>query len=97
MSSEPDARKNPDRPIVGVGVVVWRGDEFLLVKRGKEPKKGQWSIPGGAQQLGETVFAAATRDVKEETGLEVEICGLVDVVDGIMRDDKGAALPLHPD
>jgi ADP-ribose pyrophosphatase YjhB (NUDIX family) len=92
MSSEPNSRKNPDRPIVGVGVVVWRGDGFLLVRRGKEPNKGQWSIPGGAQQLGETVFAAATREVQEETGLDVEVCALVDVVDGIMRDDQGELL-----
>jgi ADP-ribose pyrophosphatase YjhB (NUDIX family) len=89
MSSEPDSRSNPDRPIVGVGVVVWRGSQFLLVQRGKEPNKGHWSIPGGAQQLGETVFAAAAREVLEETGLAVEVVGLVDVVDSIMRDDEG--------
>jgi len=84
-----DSRRNPERPVVGVGVVVWRGDSFLLVQRGKEPNKGQWSIPGGAQQLGETVYAAARREVLEETGLEVEVIGLVDVVDGIMSDGQG--------
>lgn len=89
MPTESASRQNPDRPIVGVGVVVWREDRFLLVKRGKEPNKGQWSIPGGAQELGETVFAAARREVLEETGLEVEVCSLVDVVDGIMTDDEG--------
>ena len=89
---ETDSRQNPERPIVGVGVVVWRGDRFLLVRRGKDPNKGQWSIPGGAQQLGETVYAAAAREVWEETGLAVEVCGLVDVVDGIMRDDEGEVL-----
>jgi len=89
MPTETASRQNPDRPIVGVGVVVWREDRFLLVKRGKEPNKGQWSIPGGAQELGETVFAAARREVLEETGLEVEVCSLVDVVDGIMTDDEG--------
>lgn len=89
---ETDSRQNPERPIVGVGVVVWRGDRFLLVRRGKDPNKGQWSIPGGAQQLGETVYAAAAREVREETGLAVEVCGLVDVVDGIMRDDEGEVL-----
>lgn len=85
----PDAssRINPQRPIVGVGVVVWRGDKVLLVRRGKEPNRGQWSIPGGAQHLGETVFQAGAREVLEETGLEVEVCGLVDVVDGIMTDE----------
>ena len=70
MSEEADSRRNPERPVVGVGVVVWRGDEFLLVRRGKEPNKGQWSIPGGAQHLGETVFAAGEREVREETGIQ---------------------------
>lgn len=87
MPPESRSRMNPERPIVGVGVVVWRGDKVLLVQRGKEPNKGQWSIPGGAQQLGETVFAAGAREVLEETGLEVEVRGLVDVVDGIMTDE----------
>ena len=84
-----DSRQSPERPIVGVGVVVWREDKFLLVQRGKEPNKGQWSIPGGAQELGETVFAAAHREVREETGLEITALRLVDVVDGIMTDDEG--------
>ena len=64
----------------------------MLVRRGKEPNKGHWSIPGGAQKLGETVFAAAVREVQEETGLDIEFCALVDVVDGIMRDDQGELL-----
>ncbi len=87
MSPEYSSRLNPQRPIVGVGVVVWRRDKVLLVQRGKEPNKGQWSIPGGAQQLGETVFAAGAREVREETGLQVKILGLVDVVDGIMTEE----------
>jgi 8-oxo-dGTP diphosphatase len=83
------SRRNPKRPIAAVGVVVWRGERFILVRRGREPRRGQWSIPGGAQQLGETVYAAARREVLEETGLEVEIRGLVDVVDSIARDEAG--------
>lgn len=78
-----------DRPLIGVGVIVWRGNKVLLIKRGKEPKKGQWSIPGGAQERGETLHEAARREVREETGLDVEIAGLVDVVDGLMRDAGG--------
>jgi 8-oxo-dGTP diphosphatase len=89
MTSPPDSRQRPDRPIVGVGVVVWRGDKFLLVQRGKAPNKGHWSIPGGAQQLGETVNAAAAREVLEETGLSVEVGALIDVVDGIMNNEHG--------
>ena len=92
MASDTDSRTHPDRPIVGVGVVVWRGDRFLLVKRGKEPNKGQWSIPGGAQHLAATVFSAAAREVLEETSLVVDVQHLVDVVDGIMTDDAGSVV-----
>ena len=89
MTSSSDSREYPDRPVVGVGVVVWRDDRFLLVRRGKPPNKGQWSLPGGAQHLGETVFEAARREIMEEAALDVEIVGLVDVVDGIKTDDEG--------
>lgn len=82
-------RAYPDRPYVGVGIVVFRGDEVLLAQRGKPPNMGSWSIPGGAQELGETVHEAAARELREETGLEVDILGLVDVVDSIRRDDDG--------
>ena len=84
-------RLYPDRPIVGVGVVVLRGEEVLLIKRAKPPVSDRWSIPGGAQEIGETVREAALREVAEETGLEIEIVGLVDVVDGITRDADGRA------
>jgi ADP-ribose pyrophosphatase YjhB (NUDIX family) len=82
-------RAYPDRPYVGVGVVILRGDEVLLAQRGKWPRRFVWSIPGGAQELGESVHDAALREVREETGLEVEIVGLVDVVDSIQRDEDG--------
>jgi len=84
-----DSRSYPDRPVVGVGVVVWREHRFLLIRRGKPPNAGQWSLPGGAQHLGETVAEAGRREILEETGLEVEVTGLVDVVDGIGRDGEG--------
>ena len=84
-------RDYPTRPIVGVGVVVLRGDRVLLVRRGTPPGLGEWSLPGGAQQLGETVYEAARREVLEETGLEVEVLGMVDVVDSIQRDAAGRA------
>ncbi len=82
-------RAYPDRPYVGVGIIVFRGDEVLLAQRGKPPNMGSWSIPGGAQELGETVHEAAARELKEETGLDAEILGLVDVIDSIRRDDDG--------
>ena len=82
-------RSYPDRPYVGVGIVVFRGDEVLLAERDKPPRSRMWSIPGGAQELGETVEEAGRRELREETGLEVDIIGLIDVVDSITRDDDG--------
>jgi len=81
-----DVREYPDRPWVGVGIVVWKGDQILLVRRGRAPRKGEWSIPGGGQALGETVFEAAIREVYEETGLTVRPTAILTVVDSILRD-----------
>ncbi|HYB10512.1 MAG TPA: NUDIX hydrolase [Alphaproteobacteria bacterium] len=83
-------RSYPERPFVGVGALVFRGEKVLLVRRGKPPRKGQWSIPGGMQQTGETVAEAARREVREETGLDVEIGETVAVIDSIARDEAGA-------
>jgi ADP-ribose pyrophosphatase YjhB (NUDIX family) len=80
------SREYPTRPIVGVGVVVWHGDRVLLVQRGKPPRAGHWSLPGGAQQLGETVAQAARREVMEEVGLEIALGDIVATVDLIERD-----------
>ena len=85
-------RSYPDRPYVGVGVVIFRDDQVLLAQRGKWPRKFTWSIPGGAQELGETVHQAGVREIREETGLEVDIIGLVDVVDSISHDEEGRVL-----
>jgi len=82
-------REYPDRPYVGVGVVVFRDQEVLLIKRSKEPNKGQWSIPGGKQMLGETTLETANRELMEETGVKVEKLLLVDVVDAIIPDCEG--------
>jgi ADP-ribose pyrophosphatase YjhB (NUDIX family) len=84
-------REYPDRPWVGVGIVVWQDDEILLVRRGKSPRLGEWSIPGGAQALGETVFQAAIREVFEETGVTVRPTGIVTVVDSVIRDAEQRA------
>lgn len=85
-------RENPDRPIVAVGVVVWKDDKVLLIRRAKPPRSGQWSIPGGAQELGETVKDTAIREVREETGLDVEVTTFIEVVDFIERDDTGGVV-----
>ena len=87
MSSE--KREYPDRPYVGVGVIVFREKEVLLVKRNKDPNRGYWSIPGGKQMLGETVEEAAQRELVEETGIKVDSLLLVDVVDTIIPDAEG--------
>lgn len=81
-------RDYPDRPIVGVGVVIIENGRALLVRRGTEPLKGQWSIPGGVVELGEPLREAAAREAKEETGLDVEAGEVLEVVDRIMRDPQ---------
>jgi 8-oxo-dGTP diphosphatase len=77
-------------PRVGVGVIVWRGSDVLLVRRGKEPGYGQWSLPGGAQELGETLFEAARREVQEETGVQIAPCGILTAVDNLVYGSDGA-------
>ncbi len=84
------SRDYPSRPVVGVGAVVWRDGRVLLIRRGKPPRAGQWSLPGGAQELGETVLEAARREVREETGLELAWVEPLTVVDSITRDAHGA-------
>jgi 8-oxo-dGTP diphosphatase len=82
-------REYPDAPRVGVGIVLLRGDEVLLVKRAKPPGAGQWSLPGGAQELGETAEECAKRELFEETGLEAGPFHLVAHADSMHRDDAG--------
>jgi 8-oxo-dGTP diphosphatase len=86
-------REYPSRPIVGIGIVVLRPTvglpEVLLVRRGKPPNIGSWSLPGGAQELGETAEQAARRELDEETGLAVGTLHLAANVDSIHRDPDG--------
>jgi 8-oxo-dGTP diphosphatase len=83
------SRMYPDRPIVGVGAVVLDGDRVLLVKRAHEPLKGQWSVPGGAVDVGELLQDAVAREVREETSLEVRVGPVVEVLERIRRDSGG--------
>jgi 8-oxo-dGTP diphosphatase len=82
-------RLYPKQPIIGVGAVIICNGKILLEKRKNDPGRGKWSIPGGLVELGETVGQTVIREVKEETGLEVEKPEHIDVVDNITRDRNG--------
>lgn len=82
-------REYPDRPIAGVGAVVFKGSEVLLTRRRNPPGEGLWGLPGGVVELGETVREAIVREVKEECGIEVEPIKLLEVYDSIVRDEEG--------
>ncbi len=83
------SRRYPQRPMVGVGGIVFRENKVLLVKRGRSPAKGQWSIPGGPVEVGELLAAAVAREIHEETGVRVEPGPLVEVFEPLERDDGG--------
>jgi ADP-ribose pyrophosphatase YjhB (NUDIX family) len=87
-------REYPDAPIAGVGAVIVRhrpdrSPQVLLIRRGQEPLKGEWSLPGGAVELGETLEEAICREVLEETALVVETVDVVQAFDRISRDTEG--------
>jgi len=85
----PLKRLYPDQPLVGVGAVIIKDGRLLLEKRKNDPGRGKWSIPGGLVELGESLEQTVLREVKEETGLEVEQPEHIDVVDNIDRDETG--------
>jgi ADP-ribose pyrophosphatase YjhB (NUDIX family) len=80
------AREYPDRPVVGVGGVVIEDGRALLIKRGSEPLLGQWSIPGGTLELGESLQHGVARELLEETGLEVQVLDMIEAFDRIFLD-----------
>ena len=82
------SRQYPDRPIVGVGAVVVVDGKVVLIRRRFEPLKGQWSLPGGAVELGETLEDSIAREIQEETGLEIEVGPVIEVFDRIIKDDE---------
>ena len=85
-------REYPESPLVGVGAIIIQDGHVLLVKRGHPPLAGEWSIPGGVLELGETVRGAAVREAREETCLTVEPTALLGVYDRVLRDDAGRTL-----
>ena len=82
-AAQPVIQAAPELPVPTVGVVCLRGDQVLLIKRGTPPRLGQWSLPGGRLEWGETTKVAALRELAEETGVQAELLGLIDVLDGL--------------
>ena len=82
-------REYPDTPLVGVGAVVVQGNRVLLIRRGQAPLSGEWSLPGGGLECGETLREATIREAREETGLVVETGELLGVYERVIRSDDG--------
>jgi 8-oxo-dGTP diphosphatase len=90
------SREYPDRPVVGVGGVVIADGRALLIRRGSEPLRGEWSIPGGMLELGETLQQGVARELQEETGLQVRVLDLIEVFDRIVYVDPPGAASISP-
>jgi 8-oxo-dGTP diphosphatase len=91
LDSTGDNRRYPQRPILGVGALIYEGESILLVERGHEPLKGFWSLPGGAVETGESLDQAIAREVREETGLVVNPTSVATIFERILRDAEGRA------
>lgn len=85
----PSPREYPERPLVGVGGVVIAGGRTLLIKRGSAPLEGQWSIPGGMLELGESIAEGVRRELAEETGIEVRVLDLIEVFERVIPGEAG--------
>jgi ADP-ribose pyrophosphatase YjhB (NUDIX family) len=92
------AREYPERPVVGVGGVVIENGRALLIRRGSEPLRGHWSIPGGTLELGESLQEGVAREMLEETGLQVRVLDMIEAFDRIYVDyeEGGGGSPEHP-
>jgi 8-oxo-dGTP diphosphatase len=85
-----DDRRFPEHPLLGVGALIFEGGRILMAQRGKPPLMGQWSLPGGLVETGESLESAVRREVLEETGLEVKPLGVLEIFERIMRNAEGA-------
>jgi len=83
------SRRYPSAPVCAVGALIYRGSRILLVRHGKAPSLGKWSVPGGRLRLGETLEAAVIRETREETCLEVRPLRIGKVVEHLLRDERG--------
>jgi 8-oxo-dGTP diphosphatase len=83
------AREYPAHPVVGVGAVVVRDGKALIIKRAHEPRRGEWSLPGGLLELGESLQDAVRREIKEEAGLDIAVGPIIETFDRVHRDDQG--------
>lgn len=90
-STNEESRRYPSRPFLGVGALIFEGAEILLVERAKEPLKGYWSLPGGIVEAGEKLEDAIRREVREETGLEIDSLAMFEIFERIMPDADGKA------
>jgi 8-oxo-dGTP diphosphatase len=88
----PEKREYPEQPLIGVGAIIIDGGRVVLIKRGHAPLAGEWSIPGGVLEVGETMREGVVREAHEETGLLVEPLDLLGVYDRMLRDDRGQVL-----
>ena len=93
--SAPLEREFPATPLVGVGAIIVQDARVLLVRRGTEPLKGHWTLPGGMLEVGEALTAGVVREVREETGLDVEPIELIELLDRIHREGGRSPLSLR--
>lgn len=88
VAKEGEKRTYPERPIVAVGGVVIHESRVLLIRRGKPPLEGRWSIPGGLLEVGETIAQGIERELREETGVKVRVADLIEICEKVLRDEE---------